>query len=140
MVAPRGAVCVSTSPADLVEVKNRVSFRSFVVENASLIRKYASMNHEELDDDEPLYIVTGCIKSDSWAVAAFTEPSSPPDDVIRLQDLAASGCNPAYVWTSRGTASARTSLNPTGKNQTLFIQGFQLCVSRPLWLRFRTPQ
>jgi hypothetical protein len=135
MVAPRGAVCVSTSPADLVELEDRVPLGEFVVKHARLIYQYAN-TIQELDEDESLYIITGCIKSDSWAVAAFNGPSCPPHDVLRLVELGGSGPSPAFGWTSRGTASARCGSNPTrntqnykGKNQTLFIRAFKLTTS-----------
>jgi hypothetical protein len=135
MAAARGAVLVSTSPADLEELDNYIKLRGFIIQHASSL--YQSANTlRELDDDESLYIVTGCIKSASWAMAAFRDPMAPPHDVLRLVKGGSSGPIPIYMWTSRGTASAKSypneldrDYNAKEKNQTLFMHGFKLSFS-----------
>ncbi|RXW15365.1 hypothetical protein EST38_g10486 [Candolleomyces aberdarensis] len=135
MAAARGAVLVSTSPADLEELDNYIKLRGFIIDHARLLYQYANALRE-LDDDESLYIITGCIKSGSWAMAAFKDPMAPPHDVLRLVKGGGSGPIPNYMWTSRGTASAKSypdehthDYNGKEKNQTLFMHGFKLSFS-----------
>ncbi|KAJ2926534.1 hypothetical protein H1R20_g10562, partial [Candolleomyces eurysporus] len=82
MLGSEGAVLV-TSSADLEELENYVELRHFIAENARLLYLHAN-GIRRLDEDESLYILTGCIKSDSWAMAAFKGPIYPPYDVLRL--------------------------------------------------------
>ena len=108
------------------------------MQNAELI--YQRSNHaERLADSESLYIVTGCIKSDSWAMAAFREPGNAPHETMRLEDVSRGRDEqPRYVWTNRGSWDARSgSSNQLGlKNQTLFIRCWKL--DSPETLRSRT--
>ncbi|TEB36720.1 hypothetical protein FA13DRAFT_1080271 [Coprinellus micaceus] len=90
---------------------------------------------------ESLYIVTGCIKSESWALAAYKGPMVPPNDTLRLvqvnEDMEADGT--WYAWTERGTSEARSS-EPSEhglKNQSLFLRGFKLTFSPRFYASLR---
>jgi hypothetical protein len=133
-LSSRGAVLALTSSADLDELENHVDLREFIINNATQLYRYA--NHiRRLDNNESLYFVTGCIKSDSWALAAFNEPVDPPNDVLRLVQSGHSSdaSSSSYAWTSRGTSEARTGSNSNrgkdsyrGKNQCLFLRGYKM--------------
>ncbi|RXW17748.1 hypothetical protein EST38_g8099 [Candolleomyces aberdarensis] len=142
-LAPKGAVLALTSPADLHELKDRIGLRDFIINHALLLYRYAN-SIRRLDNDESLYFVTGCIKSDSWALAAFNEPVDHPNDVLRLvQTGGGSGMSAlTYAWTSRGTAEAWTGSNSTrgrhdytGRNQCLFLRGYKMAFSPEFRLR-----
>jgi hypothetical protein len=91
-----------------------------------------------------LYFITGCDKSKSWAIAAYTEAMVSPDNVLRLQ-----WGNSQYEWTDRGTAEARTgpSTAISGQNdegreandQCLFLRGFTLAFSQRFRERMSRP-
>ncbi|RXW14961.1 hypothetical protein EST38_g10889 [Candolleomyces aberdarensis] len=134
MLEPQGAVLALTSSADLEELESHVELRNFIIDHAAPLYEYAN-GIRKLDDDESLYIVTGCVKSDSWALAAYNDPVDPQNDVLRLFRKRSSGSNPIYGWTHRGTAEARCGPGSTResgarpKNQCLFLQGFKIAFS-----------
>jgi hypothetical protein len=122
-----GAILALTSSADQHELKDRIELRAFIINNARLLYQYAN-SIQRLDKDESLYFITGCVKSDSWALAAFNEPVDHPKDVLTLVQIGGNSdaSAPNYDWTSRGTAEAWTGSNLTkgkdkytGKNQCL---------------------
>ncbi|RXW15366.1 hypothetical protein EST38_g10487 [Candolleomyces aberdarensis] len=136
----KGAILVSTSPADLEELDNYIKLRDFIIDNAGLL--YHCANEDQgLGHDESLYIVTGCIKSESWAMASFTEPIAPPHDIIKLVKRSGSDPVPPYVWTSQGTATTKSYPEErihkcNRKDQTLFMHGFKLSFSPPFRSRW----
>ena len=94
---PRGGVYVATSSAKLEELVNHSRLRKYIVQNAKAIYAHAD-SIREIDDDAPLYIVTGCIKSKSYALAAFKETNS---DSMSLENFTCTGdATPTYDRTS----------------------------------------
>jgi hypothetical protein len=131
MLEPEGAVLALTSSADLEEFHSRVDLRDFIIDNAPSIYCYAN-SIRRLDYHESLYIVTGCIKSDSWALAAYNGYPDPQNDVLKLVRRNRSGSAPDYMWTDRGTAEARFGSTRPGdshKDQCLFLRGFKVAYS-----------
>lgn len=83
--------------------------------------------------NESLSIVTGCIKSESWALAAYRDAMMPPHNTLQLVPISdyATGNDLVYVWTKRGTSETRAGDGTPGeKNQCLFVRGFRLNFSR----------
>ncbi|KAJ2937009.1 hypothetical protein H1R20_g115, partial [Candolleomyces eurysporus] len=142
MLEPQGAVLALTSSADLEELESHVELRDFIVDHAVHLYQYAN-GIRKLDEEESLYIITGCIKSDSWAIAAYNDPADPPNNVLRLVRTGSLSSNPVYRWTDRGTAEARYGPGPTRnsgaqlKNQCLFLQGFKIAFSAAFRSRTR---
>ncbi|KAJ2929795.1 hypothetical protein H1R20_g7306, partial [Candolleomyces eurysporus] len=131
MLEPEGAVLALTSSADLEEFRSHVELRDFIIDNAASLYRYAN-SIQRLDYHESLYIITGCIKSDSWALAAYNDLPDPQNNVLKLIRTGSSGSTPAYVWTDRGTAEARSGSTQNGgthKDQCLFLQGFKVAFS-----------
>ncbi|KAF6751708.1 hypothetical protein DFP72DRAFT_1135563, partial [Ephemerocybe angulata] len=128
--AQEGAILAITSAADLEEVKDHAALREYIIEHAETIYKYAN-SVRRLGQEESLYIVTGCIKSDAWAAAAYSGYMIPPHDVLCLVQFGSSS-PPSYAWTERGSSEARCdeSGEPGLKNQSLFLRGFKLSFSR----------
>ncbi|RXW14218.1 hypothetical protein EST38_g11639 [Candolleomyces aberdarensis] len=147
-LSSQGAVLLlPTSSADLEELDNHMELRDFIINNPSSLYRYAN-SIRRLDDHESLYVITGCIKSDSWALAAFKDPVDPLNDVLNLVQTNHNSDNdisdPTHVWTSRGTAETRTGSNPTrgqdsykGKNQCLFLRGYKLAFSQAFRSRMK---
>jgi hypothetical protein len=127
-----------TSNADLEQLVDRLALREFIVQHAGLIYQHADSIQRV---DEPLYIISGCIKSDTWAIAAYEQMPQAPYDELRLVKAASSsgpgGLLSDYDWTRRAMAEARFGTNRTtqselgnhGKDQTLFLRGFKLALS-----------
>ncbi|KAJ2927970.1 hypothetical protein H1R20_g9139, partial [Candolleomyces eurysporus] len=79
-----GAVLVCTSSADLEELVDPVALQDFIFQHAGLIYQRAN-SIQRVADQDSLYIVTGCIKSDSWAIAAYSDIAEGPLNALRLE-------------------------------------------------------
>ncbi|KAH6916267.1 hypothetical protein BKA70DRAFT_1556769, partial [Coprinopsis sp. MPI-PUGE-AT-0042] len=135
----QGAVLALTSSGELETLtpQSRIQLRGY-------LRKYGSQLMENLrrkdylEPGQSLYVVTGTIKSDSWAIAVHTSPMQAPyDQVVLTRREDKSGTSfPTHGWTSQGGADARcgasTSLDEESgrmKDQCLFLRGFLLTPS-----------
>jgi hypothetical protein len=135
----QGAVLACPTSADLEELVHPIALRDFLVQHAGAVYEHARAHSTRpLGDEESLYIVSGCIRSDTWALAAFNSQAEPSNNVLRLEKNRA-GNVPAYIWTQRGTAEARsgsTSVPESSerhrrKDQCLFLRGFKLRARSP---------
>ncbi|KAJ3511672.1 hypothetical protein NMY22_g15576 [Coprinellus aureogranulatus] len=128
----KGAVLALTSLADLEEVRDRMALRDWLLEHGRLISKYANSKCR-IGRGESLYVITGCIKSNSWALAAYKDAMTHPNDTLSLVRMGDEGVAtlPFYAWTKRGTSEARRSeVTQHGTmNQTIFLRGFKLSFS-----------
>jgi hypothetical protein len=110
-----------------------------VVLHPELIYRHAD-RIRQIANDEPLYIITGCIKSNSWALAAFREGMPAPHDAMSLQRVTrASDPRSKYVWTKRSTSEAYFGLSEEEgvRDQTLFLRGFKLDFSQAFRTRMK---
>ncbi|KAF5330063.1 hypothetical protein D9611_010431 [Ephemerocybe angulata] len=124
--APQGAALVSTSPADLEELVDHSVLKGHIIQHAELIYKHAN-SVRTIAEDESIYIVTGCIRSDSWALAAYKDATA--YDVLKLEKQYSDPLVP-YAWTQRGTSEARIGVSRGIKDQTLFLRGYKLGFSK----------
>jgi hypothetical protein len=130
-----GAALVLTSPVESEDFDDPDVFRRFVRDNAETLYRYAN-GFRSLTEGECLYFITGCDKSKSWAIAAYTEAMAPPYNELRLRWKGS-----RYRWTVQGRADVRTSSSSATLNAAenevpdhcLFIRGFKLSFSQ----RFR---
>ncbi|KAJ3545658.1 hypothetical protein NMY22_g2349 [Coprinellus aureogranulatus] len=139
--APHGAVLAATSSAELEELEDYTQLRECITQHAELIYNHAN-SLRRIAADEPLYVITGCIKSDSWALAAFRESRPAPHDLMCLQNMARNDDGTSrYAWTKRATSEAHfgSSGEPGLKNQTLFLRGFKLDFSQAFRSRMKRP-
>lgn len=134
----QGAVLAHTSAGKLEELPKpgRTYLHEFVSRYAGLIYRYAHEIHP-IGRREALYIVTGCIKSESWAIAAFRHSVPRPDHVSKLVRLPGAIANnnlptSTYAWRSQGTFDGRTGRSSAsgGQDQVLFLRGFKLDISQ----------
>ncbi|KAJ3536893.1 hypothetical protein NMY22_g5832 [Coprinellus aureogranulatus] len=123
-----GAFLVATSGAEAEELEDCTKLRNWIVRNAERLYRHAN-DIREIAQDEPLYIVTGCVKSDSWALGAFRKPAH-MDEPMSLQVVAQeSDGRPRYAWTrtwSSSEAQVGSSCVAGLKDQALFLRGFKL--------------
>lgn len=141
--SPHGAVLALTSSVDLLEVVHQTELRDCIVKHAELLYRHAE-SIRRIGHDESLYIVTGCLKSDSWGLAAYKAPMELPENLLQLVhigwDRALQKPNPLYAWTKRGTSEAKcgeSSQAERVKDQCLFMRGFKLAFSQNFRLRMR---
>ena len=93
-------------------------------------------------EEDSLYIVSGCIKNDSWGLAAWQDVMEAPHDLMKLVRKTARGHEddqvPGYTWTHRGMSEAQSGSTYAAtsaerrrrKDQCLFLRGFKLSFSR----------
>ncbi|TFK16879.1 hypothetical protein FA15DRAFT_384936 [Coprinopsis marcescibilis] len=130
--APEGAVLVTPFGAYTESLKDRSSIEPFIKHNCA--RLYHLARNRGIRT-APLYIVTGCVKSASWATASYSS-EYPQSIVASLQNLArtgpGSGNQFSYRWTSKPSGTdAQTGPNTFSaplddRNQNLFISGYRL--------------
>lgn len=136
----QGAVLAVTSPTDLEEVADSSAIREHIAQHAELLYKHAS-TIRRIADNEALYIITGCIKSESWALAAFNDPTTSSADVLELLKRSHVGHpSPEFIWTERATSEARVGRGKTlgTKDQSLFLRGFKLDFSQEFRSRMKS--
>lgn len=130
--APPGAILALTSSADKEAAEDIGAMEEYIVEHAEAIYRHAN-NLRALGEKESLYIITGCIKSASWAMAAYDANMDPKHSTLRLIPVpeAMEGDPPKYEWRSQGSSWARVgrSDNKRVNDQSLFLQGFKLASS-----------
>ncbi|TEB19417.1 hypothetical protein FA13DRAFT_374417 [Coprinellus micaceus] len=136
----QGAVLAITSPTELQELTDFTALREHIVRNAELLYRHAN-SICRIADTEALYVITGCIKSESWALAAFNDPTTSPADTLKLvkrQGINRHG-NGEFVWTRRGTSEARVGKSRAAGacDQSLFLRGFKLDFSQKARSRMR---
>ncbi|TFK23324.1 hypothetical protein FA15DRAFT_469069 [Coprinopsis marcescibilis] len=128
-----GAILAITSSADLESICDNNCMRDYLCENAEAIFKHAK-SIRGLDHGESLYIVTGCIKTDSWALASHTSPMKGPNNVLVLKNRRFGSSRSFYAWVRKGNAQTRsgttgnnfTNAGPRRKEHCLFLRGFLL--------------
>lgn len=113
-----------------------IDLQEFISQFAGLLYRYAN-GIRPIKNEEALYIVTGCIKSESWALAAFRDPVLHPQHVPRLVKLSGgpvdnSAQNTIYGWRSPGTFDSYVGKSEANgsQDQTLFLRGFKLDFSQ----------
>jgi hypothetical protein len=134
----QGAVLALTSPGKLEELddSNGMDLREFISRYAGLLFKYANAIRS-INEGEALYIITGCIKSGNWALAAFRHPVIHPHHIPSLVRLPSGirgdgSQNTAYAWRSPGTFDSYVGKSKVdgAQDQTLFLQGYKLDFSQ----------
>ncbi|TEB32263.1 hypothetical protein FA13DRAFT_293333 [Coprinellus micaceus] len=117
--------------------------------HAEVIYRHASRLQHVPEEEEGLYAVSGCMKSDSWALAGFIDPMVPPEDVLTLikphhshSGTSPTGADRRYVWTNKGMADGFSGASREKSLQThcLFVQGFKLGFSQSFRSRVRNSQ
>jgi hypothetical protein len=131
----QGAALALTSSGDLETLtsSSKKQLRQYLcVHGTHLMTQLRRKDH--LQCGQSLYVVTGTIKSDSWAIAVHTSPMQEPDNRIVLTRRDGPPF-PTHEWTSIGRADARcgtAKVNEDGtrrKDQCLFLRGFLLTPS-----------
>ncbi|KAF6761852.1 hypothetical protein DFP72DRAFT_632694 [Ephemerocybe angulata] len=130
---PNGAVLALTSPADRETLDDCEGLRNHIIDNAELFYRHADLQRT-IGANQPVYIITGSLKSETCGLAVFISPMQSGKDTIKLEYSSQlslpSGRQPVlpFQWTDKWTAEART---PSGqqsgvKDLSLFLQGFKL--------------
>ncbi|TEB28208.1 hypothetical protein FA13DRAFT_815837 [Coprinellus micaceus] len=131
-----GAVLATPTSADKDEAEDIIEMERYIRTHAEAIYRHANAIRL-IGEASSLYVVTDCIKSDTWAMAAYKGEMNPNRNILELVSVSQSSdggsdCMPEYKWTKRGSAHARWGSSAGGegvKNQTLFLRGLKLAFS-----------
>ncbi|KAH6916271.1 hypothetical protein BKA70DRAFT_483121 [Coprinopsis sp. MPI-PUGE-AT-0042] len=145
---PLGAALVLTSSGDL---------ETLTTTSGNQLREYLRRHGTQLiirlrqkyylQPGQSLYVVTGTIKSDSWAIAVHTSPMREGYDqmVLTRREGMLGAPFPTHEWTRLGSADARCEaskvIDADGrriKDQCLFLRGFLLTPSLDLGQQRKT--
>lgn len=130
--APPGAILALTSSADKEATDDVDAMGEFIKRYAEAIYRRAS-SLRAIGEKDSLYIITACIKSDSWAMAAYDADMDPQHPTLRLVPVlpVRDGEVPKYEWSSQGTSRARVGRSDKKqvKDQSLFLQGYKMAFS-----------
>ncbi|KAH6890781.1 hypothetical protein BKA70DRAFT_866685 [Coprinopsis sp. MPI-PUGE-AT-0042] len=135
----QGAALALTSSGELETLTpaSRSQLKEYLCSNGTqLMIRLRQKRH--LQPGQSLYVVTGTIKSDSWAIAVHTSPMQEPYDqmVLTRREDTPEDTSPTYEWASCGSADARCGTSKAigedgrrSKDQCLFLRGFLLTPS-----------
>ncbi|TEB28198.1 hypothetical protein FA13DRAFT_815757 [Coprinellus micaceus] len=109
LLAP-GAILAMPTGADKEEAEDIIEMEEYIRVHAEGIYRHTN-SLRRIGDDMALYIITGCIKSDAWAAAAYTEKNDYGQTSLQLVSILPSletgGVAPEYQWTKQGMSEAR---------------------------------
>ncbi|TEB28164.1 hypothetical protein FA13DRAFT_815290 [Coprinellus micaceus] len=136
-----GAILAMPTPVDMEKADSPVEIGKYIRTHADAIFRHANAI-QPLGDDESIYIATSCVKSGSWAMAAYKDKMAIEHNTLQLVSidpgLNSEGSRVSqYSWTQRGLAQTQWGRSDEGhmKDQALFLRGFKLAVSEEFRLR-----
>jgi hypothetical protein len=104
--------------------------QQYIVQHAHAIYRHAK---NWLGENESLYVITGCVKSESWAIAAYNRQMDRGHNILRLAP--GTNADSEHQWTAQGSAcsahSGRSDQQGV-RDQSLFLQGFKIALSARL--------
>ncbi|KAJ3507962.1 hypothetical protein NMY22_g16765 [Coprinellus aureogranulatus] len=132
-----GAILALVSSADCEITDDIEAMQSYILRNPEAIYRHAN-SIRRIGGNGSLYIITGCVKTDAWAMAAYQELPADEYDRLRISELSRTDpfgtdrLSNSYQWT-KTAASSHARLGDSGveglKDQALFLQGFKLTFS-----------
>ncbi|KAF6761115.1 hypothetical protein DFP72DRAFT_880124 [Ephemerocybe angulata] len=129
----QGAVVIPTSAAEYEELTSHNALRKTLIQSAGLLYMHAK-SLCEMDNGESLYIVTGAIKCESWALAAFREPLL--HYALRLDNKPAPGrgrvAPSSWARQRQWSYEAHVGISETAQvmDQSLFLRGYKMAFSQ----------
>ncbi|KAF9011206.1 hypothetical protein BDQ17DRAFT_871896 [Cyathus striatus] len=138
-----GAILFMPYGASEEDYKYERNLKDFIAKNAETWYRATLQSGRDIDRHS-LYLVTGCIKANSWGIATFRGTTSKRQSVLVIGE-SADPKDPAYIWKkSVKISSARTGPRPDSaidiesklpdtENQCLFLRGFKISLSEEAW-------
>jgi hypothetical protein len=117
-----GALLYLPTGADSQDLLNYELFLACAIKNASAWYEYANSEMGWRIGSDSLYLITGCDKTDSWALAAHSGTAGATKISLKLNmKLAEGNASYCYEWENHHSAQGRVSSNPTAlMNQCVF--------------------
>ncbi|KAF8982518.1 hypothetical protein BDQ17DRAFT_816674 [Cyathus striatus] len=144
-----GAILFMPYGASEEDYKYERNLKDFIAKNAETWYRAALQSGHDIDRHS-LYLVTGCVKANSWDIATFRGTTSKRQSVLVIGE-SANPKDPAYIWKkSVKISSARASPRPNSatdiesqlpatENQCLFLRGFKISLSEEAWRDINVP-
>lgn len=140
-----GSVLAFPDGASREDLKNENCLEDFIKQSAESWYRYATGPGDRLLEYNSLYIVTGCMKTQSWGIATYSSVVPPPHNVIVLSKSTPGTAEP-YIWEKQGGTISRTGPYPdrdldntvSRQNQCMFIRGYKVALSEAAWLAVKT--
>ncbi|TFK38870.1 hypothetical protein BDQ12DRAFT_83332 [Crucibulum laeve] len=125
------------------DLKNEGHLAEYISTNAECWYAYARNIAGRAIDRNSLYLVTGCMKSESWGIATYSSCLSEGNNVLKFGKSPLSR-GPRYIWKQSNGATARSGPSPDSdmevghsgdplQNQCLFLRGFKIALSEEAW-------
>ncbi|KAJ3538132.1 hypothetical protein NMY22_g5287 [Coprinellus aureogranulatus] len=134
--AQSGAILVISSAAQVVTLDDTKALEEHAASNAkTLFRRAATSDTVPMGRDLSLVIVTGTIKTNAWAIAAYQQREqrslthNTTRLVLREDGYMRESEAPFYRWVESGgtyVSSGRSDSEKGVKDQTVFLQGFKM--------------
>ena len=133
-----GAVLTMPDGASRQDLRNLSSFQEYASRNADNWYKYANGIRGRQARNGSIYLITGCDKSESWGVAAFTNVTRSDGFFLKFATWMTE-FGPLRFWQASSVAKTRTgpiTANSTqgthgrAKNQCLFLRGFRIAMGK----------
>jgi hypothetical protein len=129
----KGAILVLPDGASREDLRRLVKFRHAAEQNAVAWYEYA--RHCGLEP-ESLYLITGCVKTNSWGVASIYNASREHGASLTFtaSSIAEMSASYNYSWETYSPADVRCGPKPPSKvhNQCAFLRGFKISFSENL--------
>ena len=121
--------------ADRHDLLNHLRFKEEALMNGKSWYEFAlrKLGRTTISSDS-LYLITGCHKTSSWSLAAFSQPSSNFNFNAQFTagPIVNGNINAAYSWQMTSAIPHRIGPQPydaTQKNQTVFIRGYKIAIT-----------
>ncbi|PFH47984.1 hypothetical protein AMATHDRAFT_150842 [Amanita thiersii Skay4041] len=148
----KGAILELPDGAVLTDTQSKACFRNYAARHAEDWYRYMNVCRGRDAPNGSLYLVTGCIKSTSWAIATFDRPSCPGDylQFVTPCDLPPQQINGympsrrSHHWKRASGTIGRAGPSSTdlavvgAQNQCTFLRGFKITLQSDVWNRLVT--
>ncbi|KAJ7592792.1 hypothetical protein C8J56DRAFT_482928 [Mycena floridula] len=135
-----GAILMLPEGASRTDLVNKVMFARACAKHGMAWLHYATEVRGRMIPDDSLYLVTGCDKTRSWGVAAFSDISRSGGVDLKLLAAGASGVggSVAYSWHKPNSVAARSGPHSSDSgfsmsNQCVFLRGFRITGRRRIF-------
>ncbi|KAG6333290.1 hypothetical protein ID866_5798 [Astraeus odoratus] len=133
-----GALPVLPEGADQHELRDHRLFAKVAMRNGKSWYEFAVRKLGRMISADSLYLITGCHKTSSWSLAAFSQPSgdSASNAQFTTNTIINGNITAACMWQMTTAVPWRVGPDPYDaiKNQTVFIQGYKITIRESILL------
>lgn len=124
-----GAVLLLPEGASTYNLRRLQAFRDYALEHGLAWYRFVDETHERAVESGSLYFVTGCDKTSSWGVAAFSNSSTEGEISLKFSATPIASGRVSFSWQWETSSPAAVRSGPThdegedgwGQNQCVFV-------------------